>query len=108
MKYADTVGWTKCWPTSVNSPVGAVNRLTDAGAALADAVALAAGLAARPARASTRIKSLCRHAHGASLEAQLEMEAQFMVEPQGDVEAAEGIGAFFAKRQADFLGVRRR
>jgi hypothetical protein len=36
------------------------------------------------------------------------MEAQFMVESQGDDEAAEGIGAFFTKRQADFPGVRRR
>jgi enoyl-CoA hydratase/carnithine racemase len=40
-----------------------------------------------------RIKHLCQHAYGATLEEQLELEAQHMVLSQGD-EAAEGIHAF--------------
>lgn len=86
--------------------MGAVNRLTDQGAALAEAVALAARLATGPARASARIKTLCLHAYGADLEAQMELEAQLMVESQGDDEATEGIGAFLAKRAADFVALR--
>ncbi|HEY2977587.1 MAG TPA: enoyl-CoA hydratase-related protein, partial [Burkholderiaceae bacterium] len=86
--------------------LGAVNRLTDKGAALAEAIALAARLAAGPVRASARIKSLCQHAYDADLEAQMELEAQLMVESQGDDEAAEGIGAFLAKRTPDFVALR--
>lgn len=86
--------------------MGAVNRLTDQGAALSEAVALAARLATGPAHANARIKTLCRHAYGADLEAQMELEAQLMVESQGDDEATEGIGAFLAKRAADFVALR--
>ncbi|GAC1551069.1 MAG: enoyl-CoA hydratase [Collimonas sp.] len=86
--------------------MGAVNRLTDPGAALDEAVALAAHLATGPARASARIKSLCRHAYGADLDAQMELEAQYMVVSQGDAEAAEGISAFLAKRPPDFVALR--
>lgn len=86
--------------------MGAVNRLTDQGAALTEAVALAARLATGPAHANARIKALCQHAYGANLEAQMELEAQLMVESQGDDEAAEGIGAFFAKRSPDFVALR--
>ncbi len=88
--------------------LGAVNRLTDKGAALAEAVALAARLAAGPVRASARIKALCRHAYGADLEVQMALEAQHMVQAQGDDEAAEGIGAFLAKRTPDFVALRRK
>jgi enoyl-CoA hydratase/carnithine racemase len=88
--------------------MGAVNRLTDKGAALAEAVVLAARLAIGPARASARIKALCLNAFSADLEAQMELEAQLMVESQGDDEAAEGIGSFFAKRLPDFVALRGR
>jgi len=87
--------------------LGAVNRLTDKGAALAEAIALAAKVAGGPERASARIKALCRQAHRATLEEQLEAEAVFMVESQADPEAAEGIGAFLGKRAADFTALRR-
>ena len=87
--------------------LGAVNRLTDKGAALAEAIALAAKVASGPQRASARIKTLCRQAHHATLEEQLDAEAVFMVESQGDAEAAEGIGAFLGKRKADFVALRR-
>lgn len=88
--------------------MGAVNRLTDKGAALAEAVALAAKVAEGPQRASARIKALCRQAHRATLEEQLDAEAVYMVESQADAEAAEGIGAFLGKRKADFVALRRR
>jgi len=88
--------------------LGAVNRLTDKGAALAEAIALAAKVADGPERASARIKALCRQAHRATLEEQLEAEAVFMVESQADDEAAEGIGAFLGKRRADFSALRRK
>jgi len=48
--------------------MGMVNRLTDQGAALNEAVTLAARLATALARASEHIKHLCQHAYGADLE----------------------------------------
>jgi enoyl-CoA hydratase/carnithine racemase len=86
--------------------MGMVNRLTDQGAALNEAVTLAARLATAPARASEHIKHLCQHAYGADLETQIELEAQYMVVSQGDAEATEGIAAFLAKRPPDFLALR--
>ncbi|WP_390346763.1 oxepin-CoA hydrolase, alternative type [Variovorax boronicumulans] len=86
--------------------MGAVNRLTDKGGALAEAIALAAKVANGPQRASARIKTLCRQAHRATLEEQLEAEAVYMVASQADAEAAEGIGAFLGKRKADFVALR--
>lgn len=88
--------------------LGAVNRLVDAGQAEAAAIALGAQLAEGPARASARIKALCRGAHARTLDEQLELEAASMVESQGDDKAQEGIGAFLGKRQADFTALRRR
>lgn len=88
--------------------LGAVNRLAEPGQALTGALALAASVAKGPANASARIKLLCQHAGHASLDAQLDLEAQLMVESQGDAEAAEGIRAFFDKRAPDFVSLRRR
>jgi enoyl-CoA hydratase/carnithine racemase len=88
--------------------LGAVNRLVEPGTAQAEALSLAARLAAGPARATARIKALCSSAHTATLNAQLELEAVSMVESQGDDEAAEGIGAFLAKRTPDFAALRRK
>ncbi len=88
--------------------LGAVNRLADRGCALGEAVALAACIAAGPTRANARIKTLCWNAFGADAVAQMELEADFMVESQGDDEAAEGISAFLTKRPADFAELRNR
>lgn len=88
--------------------LGAVNRLTERGAALAEAIALAERVAIGPSNAIARIKSLCRQAHRATLEEQLKLEATYMVQAQVDSEAAEGIGAFLAKRPTDFLSLRYR
>ena len=63
-------------------------------------------LADGPAQAMARIKHLCQHAYGATLEEQLELEAQHMVLSQGEDEAAEGIHAFLEKRPADFRRLR--
>lgn len=86
--------------------LGAVNRLTECGAALEEALALAARVAAGPANANARIKTLCAHAGANSLHEQLDLEAQLMVESQGDDEAQEGIAAFFARRAPDFVALR--
>ncbi len=86
--------------------LGAVNRLTERGAALAEALALAARVADGPAHANARIKTLCAQAGSNSLGEQLDLEAGLMVESQGDDEAQEGIAAFFAKRAPDFTALR--
>jgi enoyl-CoA hydratase/carnithine racemase len=86
--------------------LGAVNRLVDKGGALAAAVALAARISAGPERANARIKTLCRSAFSADVDAQMELEAQLMAQSQGDDEASEGIGAFLAKRPANFAALR--
>lgn len=86
--------------------LGVVNRLTDAGAADAEAIALAARLADGPEQAMARIKTLCREAVSNTLDAQLDREAEFMVEAQGTDESAEGIGAFLGKRTPDYAALR--
>jgi enoyl-CoA hydratase/carnithine racemase len=87
--------------------LGVVTRLADAGAAIDAARALADTFSDGPARAMARIKQLCDHAYGASLDQQLDLEANLMVESQGDPEAAEGIAAFLEKRHPDFAALRR-
>ncbi|SAK68020.1 oxepin-CoA hydrolase, alternative type [Caballeronia ptereochthonis] len=87
--------------------LGVANRLTEPEGALAEAIAMAQLLAAGPERAIARIKSLCRHAGENTLDAQLDLEADYMTESLGDDESAEGIGAFFGKRPADYAALRR-
>jgi len=87
--------------------LGAVNRLAEPGDAVATAIALAETIARGPQRAMGRIKTLCRQAAHQTFDAQMELEAQLMVESQGDAEAVEGIRAFLEKRAADFVGLRR-
>ncbi|MGZ9713048.1 oxepin-CoA hydrolase, alternative type [Glaciimonas sp. GNP009] len=86
--------------------MGAVNRLTEKGVALTEAIALAARVADGPMRANARIKTACLSAHSNDLASQLSLEAQLMVASQGDDEATEGIAAFFAKRSPDFVTLR--
>jgi enoyl-CoA hydratase/carnithine racemase len=85
-----------------------VNRLSEPGGALAEALQLAERIAAGPANAAERIKRLCESAGHASLEQQLDLEAQYMAQSQGDDEAQEGIKAFFEKRNPDFAALRGR
>lgn len=86
--------------------LGAVNRLTEPGDALAQALLMAGQLAAGPDQAMASIKSLCRNAYSQTLEEQLEQEAQCMVLAQESDESQEGIGAFLEKRKADFVRLR--
>ncbi|SFM58437.1 oxepin-CoA hydrolase, alternative type [Variovorax sp. OV329] len=88
--------------------LGVVNRLTEPGGAEAEAIALAVRLAGGPEQATARIKTLCREAVSNSLDAQLDREAQFMVEAQGSAESAAGIDAFLAKQSPDFAALRRK
>jgi len=86
--------------------LGVVNRLVESGGALACAVALAAEISNGPLHAMSRIKHLCRHAMHHSLEDQLELEAQYMVEAMGSEESKEGIDAFLNKRQPHYATLR--
>ena len=81
-------------------------RLAEPGQALAEALALAQRVAEGPANAGARIKRLCQNAGAATLEEQLDLEAELMAESQGDDEAQEGIAAFFARRAPDFAALR--
>ncbi len=86
--------------------LGAVNRLVESGHALAAATALATDISKGPRQAMSRIKNLCRHAMRNSLEDQLELEAQSMVEAMGSDESKEGIDAFLSKRPANYTPLR--
>ncbi|MFZ4831777.1 oxepin-CoA hydrolase, alternative type [Rouxiella sp. Mn2063] len=86
--------------------LGIANRLAEAGQVEMQAMTLAAWLAQGPGRAMGRIKKLCRAGSGNTLMQQLDLEAQCMVESQGDSEAREGISAFLEKRPADFVALR--
>jgi len=86
--------------------LGPVNRLTEEGQALTEAIALAAQIAMGPALAMHRIKQLCRQASGNTLAQQLELEAQNMVLSLESEESREGIRAFFEKRRPDYVGLR--
>lgn len=86
--------------------LGPVNRLAEPGTALAEAVTLAAQVAAGPSQAMARIKDLCRQAPRNTLEQQLELEAQHMVRSQETNESLEGIGAFLDKRTPDYAKLR--
>ncbi|TCP15319.1 oxepin-CoA hydrolase, alternative type [Simplicispira metamorpha] len=88
--------------------LGAVNRLAEPGDALAQALVLAAQVASGPELAMARIKALCRNAYAQPLDAQLEQEAQYMVQSQETEESREGIGAFLEKRSPDFAPLRHR
>ena len=87
--------------------LGAVNRVTEAGGALEAAIQLAQTIASGPVQAQGWIKALCREAPRSTLEAQLELEAQYMVKAQETDESREGIGAFLEKRNADFVKLRK-
>lgn len=86
--------------------LGAVNRLAEPGQATQAALALAQQVAQGPELAMARIKQLCSVAPHNTLEQQLELEAQYMVQSQVTEESREGIGAFLDKRAADFAALR--
>ena len=81
---------------------GVVNRLTDPGGALEEAMALARRLADGPQNAIGRIKRLIDAAPGNSFGDQLDMEAGFIADSFGDEESRIGFEAFLNKQKPDF------
>jgi len=83
---------------------GLVSEVVEADALPARAAELAAFYAALPTRAIGMTKRLFDHADTASLEEQLDMEAQLQaVAAQGD-DFKEGVAAFLEKRDPKFTG----
>lgn len=68
------------------------------------AAELGAGWAALPTRAVAMTKLLFEHAHGATLEEQLGLEAQLQQSAVETADFAEGVAAFLQKRAASFTG----
>ena len=65
---------------------------------------LAAGYATLPTRAVAMTKQLFEHAYTASLDRQLELEAELQQAATQTEDFAEGVQAFLDKRPADFRG----
>jgi enoyl-CoA hydratase/carnithine racemase len=85
--------------------LGMINRLTDPGEALAEAVSLAGRLADGPAAALGVGKRLIDQARLNGLKDQLDLEADGIATALGGAEGAEGIAAFLEKRKPDFRGL---
>ena len=81
---------------------GVVNRLTEPGAALDEAMALAGRIADGPQNAIGRIKKLIDAAPGNSFGEQLDMEAGFISDSFKDGESRIGFEAFLNKQKPDF------
>jgi 2-(1,2-epoxy-1,2-dihydrophenyl)acetyl-CoA isomerase len=83
---------------------GLVSRLAAADAVEAEAVALAATLAAGPTRAYGAVRRMLRQSFETGLSDQLEAEKESIVAASRSDDAQEGIAAFVAKRRPQFRG----
>lgn len=83
---------------------GLVSELVEAERLPARAAELAAELAARPTRGMGLTKRLFDHAGRATLEEQLELEAQLQNAATKTDDFREGVDAFLAKRPPEFKG----
>jgi 2-(1,2-epoxy-1,2-dihydrophenyl)acetyl-CoA isomerase len=83
---------------------GFVSEVVEAGKLAARAATVAAELAALPTRAIGMTKRLLDRAAGATLEEQLELEAQMQAAAAETQDFAEGVAAFLEKRDPKFSG----
>ena len=83
---------------------GLVSEVTEADQFTARAAQLAETYAALPTRGVGLTKRLFDHAYTASLEAQLELEAELQQEATGTADFREGVTAFLEKRPPRFSG----
>jgi enoyl-CoA hydratase/carnithine racemase len=84
--------------------LGLVNRLTAEGATLDEAKALAQQIAKRPPIATRLIIEAVDDGLEAPIDQALEVEARAFLKTLKTEDAAEGIQAFFAKREPEFKG----
>jgi enoyl-CoA hydratase/carnithine racemase len=82
--------------------LGVISRVSDAGAALTDALALAERINARAPNAMTSIKELANDAQDQSLHRHLAAERDHFVRNLHHDNAGEGIAAFLEKRPANY------
>jgi 2-(1,2-epoxy-1,2-dihydrophenyl)acetyl-CoA isomerase len=83
---------------------GLVSEVVESGGLAARAAELAAQLAALPTRAIGMTKRLIDHAPNATLEQQLEREAELQTAATQTEDFKEGVAAFLEKRQPQFRG----
>jgi 2-(1,2-epoxy-1,2-dihydrophenyl)acetyl-CoA isomerase len=83
---------------------GLVSEVVEAGALAARAAEVAAQLAALPTRGIGMTKRLIDHALNATLEQQLEREAELQAAATQTEDFREGVGAFLEKRPPSFQG----
>jgi len=84
---------------------GLVSEVVEADALPARAAEVAARFAAMPTRGVGMTKRLVDHALNASLEEQLEREAQLQTAATQTADFREGVAAFLEKRPPDFRGI---
>jgi enoyl-CoA hydratase/carnithine racemase len=84
--------------------LGLVNRLTKDGETLGEAKALARQLATRPPIATRVLIEAVDDGLGAPIDQALEIETRAFLQTLRTEDAAEGIQAFFARREPDFKG----
>ena len=84
--------------------LGLVNRLTKEGETLAEAKTLARALAKRPPVATRVLIEAVDDGLDAPIDQALEIETRAFLQTMRTEDAAEGIQAFFARREPEFKG----
>jgi 2-(1,2-epoxy-1,2-dihydrophenyl)acetyl-CoA isomerase len=83
---------------------GLVNRVVDDGALMAEAEALALGLAGGATRALGAVKKMLVESFTNPLESQMELESRMIAAMAQNDDGREGIAAFVGKRKPSFSG----
>lgn len=83
--------------------LGLVNRISEPGTALADALQLAQQLNERAPNAIASAKTLVSQAEQALMQSHLDLEREHFVRNLHQANAAEGITAFLEKRNAKYV-----